>query len=336
MKLLESTEMKTVLISAIISTIVCVGFNIGRSEVNKPVQVVQSTVDQPSIAPSKGDLAPAVATVTASNPQNNVVSTESKSGTPKSKDQWQMIANSLSPGFTVSRVEPIVGSHAINLVDDRKDIANLDSSILTVADDMSWWQDSRGFHLTIKDGMPLDDPRASLKKDITKRTLAGFPKAGIITYPSTAPAGLKTYDVYEFSSLDCIYCRHVSDDIAKYQATGLNIHVIPFPRTGPNSPAWRLAEKVWCATPAKRATMLHEAFASEKSDDVTPVADKDMPNPNAECVSWVKKGYQTAVWLNIPGTPGIFSSTGKLLGGYIPAENLRQVVEAAEAEATSK
>jgi protein-disulfide isomerase len=322
MKLLEKNELRTLLIAGIVSVLICIGFNIGRDKFNHSMQI--QTVGTHAVSVPVNPV-PKEASTPVETSKTTFEHEASK--TPRTADQWQMIASSLSPGFKVSRVLPIEGTQVTNLVDDRKDVSNLNSAIITVANDMSWWQDAQGFHLTVHGGSPINDPRASLKVDLSKKVIEDFPKEAMIDYPSTAPAGVKPLDVYLFVSLDCVYCRQVEANIAKYQAVGMNMHLIPFPRTGPNSPAWRLSEKIWCSPKAERPKLLSDAYASRTNDDVEPVADKDMPDPKSTCVSWVQQGFQDAVWLNIPGTPGVFNANGKLIGGYIPAENMRQVVE---------
>jgi thiol:disulfide interchange protein DsbC len=121
--------------------------------------------------------------------------------------------------------------------------------------------------------------------------------------------GAVKYRVTVFTDVDCAYCRELHRHIAEYNALGIEVRYVSYPRTGPNTESWTRAEGVWCA--ADRNTALTEAklgkaVAAVPGCTSTPVA--------AE--------YQLGQLIGLSGTPGVYSDTGEELGGYVPPADL--------------
>src|SRR3546814_20886449 len=72
-----------------------------------------------------------------------------------------------------------------------------------------------------------------------------------------APEGHTKHVVTVFTDVDCGYCRRLHSQMAEYNAQGIEIRYLSYPRSGPNSESFRPAEAVWCS--ADRKTALTQA-----------------------------------------------------------------------------
>ena len=128
------------------------------------------------------------------------------------------------------------------------------------------------------------------------------------------------YTVTVFTDVDCQYCRLFHSQIAEYNKLGIRVRYASFPRTEPGSPSWLKAEQVWCSQDRKAA--LTRAKQGEPLETKVCKA-----NP-------VEKVHQAGVDMGITGTPGVFTSSGTEVGGYVPPDALlKQLAHEAESAA---
>jgi len=120
------------------------------------------------------------------------------------------------------------------------------------------------------------------------------------------------YTVSVFTDIDCPYCRKLHHEMDKYNALGIKVRYLAYPRSGPNSPSFIKAENVWCAKDRKKA--LDDAFQNK------PVAKATCKNP-------VLEQFITGTRLGVNGTPAIFLENGQILPGYYPADVLIKFLE---------
>ena len=146
------------------------------------------------------------------------------------------------------------------------------------------------------------------KAEIRKGVMDKMDRSTQITF---APADPK-YDLIVFTDIDCGYCRKLHSQIAEYNAQGIAVHYMAFPRAGLGSESYEKAVSVWCADNQQ------EALTSAKlGNDPVP---KSCENPVAE-------QYQMGLDLGVSGTPALLTSSGQLIPGYVPPEALRQRLE---------
>ena len=107
---------------------------------------------------------------------------------------------------------------------------------------------------------------------------------------------------YVFTDIDCPYCRRMHSQIADYNAMGIEIRYLAFPRTGIDSPSYLKAEDGWCAQDRKAALTM--AKSGEK------VAHKKCDNP-------VKSEYELGLKFGVDGTPTLVLADGTVLPGYM-------------------
>ena len=115
------------------------------------------------------------------------------------------------------------------------------------------------------------------------------------------------YVVTVFSDVDCGYCRHLHSQIADYNAQGIAVRYLAWPRSGPDSPSWGKAQSVWCAK--DRAAALTAATLGQTV-------------PAASCASAVAAEYELGVELGVHGTPTMILPDGSLSAGYLPPPQL--------------
>ena len=163
------------------------------------------------------------------------------------------------------------------------------------------------------------------KKDLTEASRAEVRQTALKDFGKDkriifSPANPK-HTVTVFTDIDCGYCRKLHDQIADYNAQGIAIEYMFFPRAGVGSASFDKAVDVWCA--ADRRDALTEAKAGGE-----PV--------KAECPNPVEAEYALGQRIGVNGTPAIFTADGTQIGGYVPPEQMRARLDQLEGTGTSK
>ncbi len=149
---------------------------------------------------------------------------------------------------------------------------------------------------------------------VARATLVGnLEKDGYIEF---APEKTK-YTITVFTDIDCGFCRRLHSHIAEYNAQGIAVRYVFFPRSGADTESFYKAEEVWCS--ADRKSALTQAKLGQKID-----GDKSCKNP-------VGEQLQAAVDLGLRGTPSIILSNGELIPGYRQPAELLQALQQSEA-----
>jgi len=126
------------------------------------------------------------------------------------------------------------------------------------------------------------------------------------------PANVK-YSVSVFTDIDCGYCRKLHRQIAEYNALGIQVRYLSFPRNGPGTMGWFKAENVWCAGDRNKALTQAKSGAAVNSNgcDSTPVAEH----------------YELGRVLGVRGTPAILTQSGELIPGYVEPDELLKILQ---------
>jgi len=147
------------------------------------------------------------------------------------------------------------------------------------------------------------------KRSIARlEAIAGVDEDDMIVF---APDEVK-YTIDVFTDIDCGYCRKLHREIDQYNALGIAVRYMAFPRTGKGSPSYNKAVSVWCADDRKKA--ITAAKANRK------IAIKTCDNP-------VDEQYSLGEQLGVRGTPSIVLESGKLLPGYMEAAKMLLVLK---------
>lgn len=138
------------------------------------------------------------------------------------------------------------------------------------------------------------------RRDLRAQMLATVPESKMIIFSPKDPK----YTVTVFTDLDCAYCRRLHSEIDKYNALGIRVRYMFFPRSGPDTESWAKADAVWCSsnrndafTRAKRGETIKAASCGK-----TPVADD----------------YAMGREFGVRGTPAIVLADGEMVPGYLP------------------
>jgi thiol:disulfide interchange protein DsbC len=138
------------------------------------------------------------------------------------------------------------------------------------------------------------------RKELRLKMLAEIPESQMVIFPAQQPK----YTITVFTDVDCDYCRKLHSQIAEYNRLGVTVRYLAFPRNGPGTESWAKAQQVWCSADRRAALTRGQAVRAARCDD--PVA----------------REYALGRALGINGTPGIITTSGAMLPGYMPPDEL--------------
>ncbi len=125
-------------------------------------------------------------------------------------------------------------------------------------------------------------------------------------------AANEKYVVTVFTDITCGYCVRLHSQMQQYNDLGITIRYLAFPRQGGTGPVADNMAAIWCATDKKAA--LDAAKAQRKVPE---------PSGNIEqCKQLVEHHHELGQQLGISGTPAMFLPNGKMIGGYLPPDQL--------------
>lgn len=115
-----------------------------------------------------------------------------------------------------------------------------------------------------------------------------------------------------FTDITCGYCHKLHQQIADYNALGITVRYLAFPREGMDGKVAKAMKNVWCAKDRKAA---FDAAMEGK----TPAA--------ASCNIDIGKQYQLGLLYGIQGTPAILTQNGVMIPGYQGPNELKQYLD---------
>ena len=115
-----------------------------------------------------------------------------------------------------------------------------------------------------------------------------------------------------FTDIDCGYCRKLHAQMDEYNAEGIRVRYLFYPRAGDNSDSWRKAVSVWCADDRKKAM--------DKAKQGKSLEQKNCANP-------VANHFALGGTVGVTGTPALVLESGELVPGYVPPARLRQLLD---------
>ena len=126
----------------------------------------------------------------------------------------------------------------------------------------------------------------------------------VIEFPAKDPKHVVTV----FTDIDCGYCRRLHQQVAEYNAQGISIRYLFYPRSGPNTPAFDAAKQVWCSADRKEA--LTQAKRGQR-----------LMGPTS-CKNPIQDQYDAGDELGINATPMLVLQDGEIVRGYVPPQAL--------------
>ncbi|MDF7681400.1 bifunctional protein-disulfide isomerase/oxidoreductase DsbC [Enterobacteriaceae bacterium ESL0689] len=129
------------------------------------------------------------------------------------------------------------------------------------------------------------------------------------------------YVVTVFTDITCGYCRKLHEEMNDYNALGITVRYLAFPRQGLQSQAKQEMNAIWCASDR------HKAFNDAMAGKSVPAASCDID---------IGKHYAFGVQFGINGTPAIVLSNGTMLPGYQPPKALKAMLDAYQKQTTGQ
>jgi thiol:disulfide interchange protein DsbC len=157
----------------------------------------------------------------------------------------------------------------------------------------------------------ITEPRLTAAK---ARAIASVSEDRMVIYGPQDPK----YVVTVFTDIDCGFCRKLHAEIDKYNANGIEIRYLFYPRAGENSESYQKAVSVWCADDRKAA--LTEAKLGEGV-------------PQRSCENPVREHLALGRVMGLQGTPALVLEDGEMIPGYVPADRLKLLLEQHQAAA---
>lgn len=116
-----------------------------------------------------------------------------------------------------------------------------------------------------------------------------------------------------FTDVDCGYCRKLHQELEELNGYGIEVRYLLFPRAGIESESAIKAQSVWCSDDQGKALT-----ETKLGNEVTK---KSCDNP-------IARNIGLADQIGITGTPTIILDDGALVSGYVPAAELKEMLEA--------
>lgn len=143
-----------------------------------------------------------------------------------------------------------------------------------------------------------------------KKLLAEVKEEEMIIYRSPKEEKVVTI----FTDIDCPFCKMLHKDLDKYLDEGITIRYLGYPFMGLQSPSAETLGSIWCSDDR------NQAFNDAMLNDKEPKTKCKRNNP-------VVKQFELGRALNVQGTPAIFTEEGELIPGYVPAKELRKMLD---------
>ncbi len=162
------------------------------------------------------------------------------------------------------------------------------------------------------------------QENLTERVLAGrrvkvldgVPENSMIIYE---PEGEVKHTLTTFTDIDCPYCRKMHREMALLNRMGIRVRYMLFPRAGVASKSYVKAVSVWCS--------------DDQQGELTKAKTGAIPEIR-ECQNPVREHMALARRLGLQGTPYTITDSGRAIGGYVPAPELLESLEADKLKAS--
>lgn len=147
----------------------------------------------------------------------------------------------------------------------------------------------------------LHNVSETLQSDVNKKIFANLKAEDLLIYPAK---GKTKHVIYVFTDVSCPYCHKFHEQMDEMNSKGIEVRYIAWPRGEQHMPAM---EAIWCNSDRRAA--FDQAIAG---GSITPTT----------CKNPVKDQYQMGLNIGVNGTPGVYSSKGLYLGGYMSTSEL--------------
>ena len=149
----------------------------------------------------------------------------------------------------------------------------------------------------------------TIRNESRKNVIESYPEKDMIVFSPES----KSHHVTVFTDVDCTFCRRLHNQIDEYLNEGIEIRYLMYPRSGPQSASWVIAEQIWCS--------------ADRNDALT-LAKIDQNFDYSQCNSAaISSHYLMGQSVGLQGTPAIILEDGSMVNGYVSALELSKIIE---------
>ena len=145
-----------------------------------------------------------------------------------------------------------------------------------------------------------DEKRKALIAGVSLNDMAVFPALGHRKAVITV-----------FTDVDCGYCRKLHLEVPAMNKMGVEVRYLAYPRSGIGSPSYAKLVTAWCST--------------NRQDAITRMK-RGEELPQKTCDNPVAHEYELGQLAGLTGTPAIVLEDGRMLPGYVTADELGHVL----------
>ncbi|MCC2605246.1 thioredoxin fold domain-containing protein [Planctobacterium marinum] len=148
----------------------------------------------------------------------------------------------------------------------------------------------------------------------TEEALSGMRKSGLPQFADDViefKAKDEKYAITIFTDITCGYCRKLHKEIEDYNAKGITVRYLAYPRGGLGSKSYDDLVSIWCAEDPQAAMT-----NGKSGGNVAPKT----------CANSVAEQFQFAQSVGISSTPAVIFDNGLLQPGYRPAADMAKVL----------
>ncbi len=126
-----------------------------------------------------------------------------------------------------------------------------------------------------------------------------------------SPKGETKAVVNVFTDVDCGFCRKLHQEVPQLNDMGIEVRYLAYPRAGIGSESYDRIVSAWCSKDPNTAITKLKAGQSI---------------PSATCDNPVAAEFELGREMGVNGTPAIVLQDGRLLPGYMPADELAKTL----------
>ncbi|KQN64659.1 bifunctional protein-disulfide isomerase/oxidoreductase DsbC [Erwinia sp. E602] len=158
---------------------------------------------------------------------------------------------------------------------------------------------------------PLYDVSGAQPVNVTNKLLEGKVDAlakEMIVYK----APKEQHVITVFTDITCGYCRKLHEQMPDYNALGITVRYLAFPREGLNGQVAKEMKSIWCSADPRKAFT-----AAMKGEKVAA----------ADCKIDIAQHYKLGVLFGIQGTPAMLLENGMMVPGYQGPQDLKKLLD---------
>jgi thiol:disulfide interchange protein DsbC len=134
----------------------------------------------------------------------------------------------------------------------------------------------------------------------------------------TYPADDEKYVVTVFTDISCGYCLKLHKQMEGYNELGITIRYLAFPRAGGDSDVAEMMANIWSSDDPRQAMNTVKLNSQAVESNSENIRDFQL---------MIAEQYELGKSIGVNGTPAVYLSNGKNVGGYLsPADLHKQLV----------